>query len=98
MPPAETHQLGHQVAAEDVLDLLLALLGECADVRGDWTLASLGVDDEALSALWDAVCEEFAERTLGPELDPGTLEETMTLEAAAQLMARLLAESGDDAG
>jgi hypothetical protein len=95
--PAETHQLGRQVAARDVLDLLEALLDSAGDAQGSSTLVSLGVDEEAPSALWGAVCEEFAERTIGPELEPGTLEVTMTLEEVARTMARLLSETIDDA-
>lgn len=95
--PAETHQLGCHASAEEILDLLLALLGDPGDDGGS-ILHSLGVDDEGLSALWDAVCEEFAERTVGPELEPGTLVASMTLEAAARAMAMLLAAMGDDAG
>ncbi|HZU79458.1 MAG TPA: hypothetical protein VE991_06040 [Acidimicrobiales bacterium] len=95
--PAETHQLGRHASAEEIFDLLLALLGGAGDEGGS-TLESLGVDDDGLGALWDAVCEEFAERTVGPELEPGTLAGSMTLEAAAHTMALLLAEMGDDAG
>jgi hypothetical protein len=95
--PAETHQLGCHAGPQEVLDLLRALLGDPAD-NGDATLASLGVDDEELAALWDAVCEEFAERTIGPELEPGTLSASMTLDAAAHTLARLLAETSDDGG
>lgn len=88
--PAETHQLGCEVGPGRVLDLLLALLGDPPEADPGPTLASLGVDDEALSALWDAVCEEFAEGSLGPELEPGVLAVTMTLADAATSMARLL--------
>lgn len=88
--PAETHQQGHKASTQGVLDLLMALLGDPADGGACSTLASLGVDDESVLALWDAVCEEFAERSLGPELDPGVIDVSMTLETTALIMAKTL--------
>lgn len=51
-------------------------------------------DDEAPSALWEAVCEGFAERSIGPGLEPGAHEVAMALGDAPRAMARLLAEEG----
>ena len=96
--PAETHQLGGEVDSRNVLELLLALLEDPAPTDGCSTLASLGVDDEGLFALWDAVCEEFAERSVGPELEPGVLRVSMTLEVASTVMAKLLMARRDDVG
>lgn len=89
--PAETHQLGRDFDARDVL----ALLGDRALTDSGRTLASFGFDDQGLAALWEAVCEEFAERSLGPELEPGTVEVSMTIDAAAATMATLLDDSAD---
>ncbi len=96
--PAEAHQLGPSVQAHDVVDLLCLLLADQPfDDPAGATLSALGVDDEGLSALWDAVCEEFAERTLGPDLEAGVLDVSMTLADAAVAMAALLtSSSGDD--
>lgn len=90
--PAETHQRGRHACAQSVLELLVTLLEDSFEVRADSTLPSLGVDNECLLALWDAVCEEFAERALGPEIEPDAIEASMTLETAARIMARLLEE------
>lgn len=88
--PAETNQRGRSADATDVLDLLLSLLSDPDDATAGSTLAALGVDDEDLDALWDAVCEEYAERSLAPELEPELLQIWMTLEAAACIMAAWL--------
>jgi len=37
--------------------------------------------------LWQAVCEEFGERTLGSEIDPDLVEPTMTVVTTAAAMA-----------
>ena len=96
--PAETHRLGCNADAKDVAALLWMLLDD-PDAHdpnaATRTLAELGVDAADLMDLWAAVCEEFGERPLGPELDPGVLELDMTIEAAAAAMADLLA-GGDD--
>ncbi len=86
--PAETHQLGRDVDARAVQGLLLALLGEAAGPQTG--LAELGVDADGLADLWEAVCEEFGERALGPELEPETLDPSMTVEAAAEAIAVVL--------
>jgi hypothetical protein len=95
--PAETHQLGCSVDAEGLLALLCMLLDDPpVDQTGIITFASLGVDAEGLSAPWEAVCEEFGERTLGLEIDWNVLEVSMTLEAASTAMAKLLGAGDDD--
>jgi hypothetical protein len=88
--PAETHQLGRNVDGEAVLELLCALLEGAGHMARHLTLEDVGVDDEDLPALWDSVCEEFAERSLGPDLELGSLETSMTLDAAAAVMAEIL--------
>jgi hypothetical protein len=95
--PAETHQLGCGVDTESVLALLWTLLGDpTGDETAHVTLAELGVNADNLLDLWESACEEFGERTLGPEIDPSVLDPSMTLEAAAATMATLL--GGDDDG
>ena len=54
-----------------------------ADESGTATLADLGIDDGGALDLWQAVCEEFGERTLGSEVDPDLFDPTMTVVAAA---------------
>ncbi len=92
--PAETHRHDASgVRPDEIADLLWSLV---ADVdhefveTEDATLAALGVDAVGLLDLWEAVCEEFGERSLGPEFDPTAFEVTMTLTAAARAMANLL--------
>jgi hypothetical protein len=96
--PAETHQLGCSADTVDVAALLWVLLDDpdAHDSKGARrTLAELGFDAAGLVDLWAAVCEEFGERSLDPELDPGAHELTMTVETAAAAMAGLLAHGGD---
>ena len=89
--PAETHQRRGSVDACEVLTLLSSLLGNAdADATASITLLELGVDEATTGDLWDTVCEEFAERSVGPELEPETFDLCMTLEATASLMATLL--------
>lgn len=89
--PAETHQRGGNADPEEVVVLLFALLGDrVPDAPEEITLASLGVDEYALGDLWDAVREEFGERTLGPTDLEEVLDPSLTVEAAAAAMARLL--------
>jgi len=95
--PAETHQRGRPADAASILELLWVLLLDQGDDTGeDVTLSELGVDADTIGILWDAVREEFAERTVGPELDPSDLDPSMTLAAAAKSMASLLGAVGDD--
>ena len=92
--PAETHQQGRAADAETISVLLGALLSD-DDVAEDTVLSDLGVGADDLGDLWDAVREELAERTVGPELDPSDLDPQMTVTAAALAMASLLAGVGD---
>jgi len=95
--PAETPQQGRTTDAESVLELLRILLSDQGDdVEEDVTLSELGVDADTVAVLWDAVRDEFAERTVGPEIDPSDLDPSMTLAAAAKAMASLLEGAGDD--
>ncbi len=95
--PAETNQRGRSVDADSVLDLLLSLLGDPDAAAPSSTLAVLDVDDTALTAPWEALCEEYAERSLGLELEPETLPISMTLADAATVMAALLNEGSREA-
>lgn len=89
--PAETHRRGCAVDVQSVLALLWVLLKDPAsDDASKVILAPVGVDADTVAILWEAVCEEFGERTLGPEIEPGVLDPSMTREAAAATMAVLL--------
>lgn len=87
--PAETHQGGRPTTEDDVLSLLYGLLDDPAGGE-ETTLAEVGIDEAGVALLWDAVCEEFAERSLAPELDPELVDPAMTLRATARTMAALL--------
>jgi hypothetical protein len=91
--PAETHRHGSGPNPDEITELLWSLV-EDAELKppeaADRTLAELGVDAVGLLDLWEAVCEEFGERSLGPEFDPTLFELTMTPEAAGRVMANLL--------
>ena len=96
--PAETHQLGCSANSVDVAALLWVLLGDPDTHNSNpatRTLADLGVDAAGLMDLWAAVCEEFGEPSLEPEIDPGALDPTMTVTAAAATMASLLSRPDD---
>lgn len=97
--PVETYQLTGGVHTEHVPALLYALLGDPPSGQAEEiTHVALGVDPEGLHDLWDTICEEFGERSLGPELDPGVLDVSLTIEAAAAAMASLLGARGDHGG
>lgn len=90
--PGETHQISHNIDADAIMALLQVLLDPPEDSEsGGTTLADLGIDDDEALDLWQAVCEEFGERTLGSEIDPDLLDPTMTVAAAAAAMAAELA-------
>lgn len=96
--PAETHQLGRDFDAAVVAEFLRALLdGESHGGRDDdVTLAELGVSDDDADWLWEAVCDEFAERTVGPEPEPGLISPAMTIGEAAARITTLLEEGDGD--
>jgi len=93
--PAETHQHGRTADAESIAALLCTLLGNDEEITEDTVLADLGLDLRDLDDLWDAVCEELAERTVVPEIDPGELDPAMTVAEVAKVMARLLKRTGE---
>ena len=93
--PAETHQHGRTADAETISALLCALLSDSDDITEDAVLSDLGVGADDFGDLWDAVREELAERTVGPELDPSDLDPQMTVTEAAKAMAALLTRTGD---
>ena len=93
--PAETHQHGRTADAKTVTMLLCMLLSDDDVITEDTVLADLGLDTADVGDLWDAVREEFAERTVGPEIDLGEFDPQMTVSDAARIMASLLAEAGD---
>jgi hypothetical protein len=86
--PGETHKIIQDIDADTVMALLQALLDPPdGDDSGTATLADLGIDGRGALDLWQAVCEEFGERTLGSEIDPDLLDPTMTVVTAAVAMA-----------
>ncbi len=86
--PGETHQVIPDIDADAVMALLQVLLDPSdGDDSNIVTLADLGIDNADALDLWQAVCEEFGERTLGSEIDPDLLDPTMTVAAAAAAMA-----------
>jgi hypothetical protein len=90
--PGETHQIIQDIDADTVMALLQVLLDPPdGDDSGTATMADLGIDDRGALDLWQAVCEEFGERTLGSEIDPNLLDPTMTVVTAAAAMATELA-------
>ena len=91
--PAETHQHGQATDAETISVLLGALLSD-DDVAEGTVLSDLGVGADDVGDFWDAVREELAERTVGPELDPSDLDPQMTVAEAAKAMASLLPGAG----
>ena len=93
--PAETHQHGRTADAETVTMLLCTLLSDDDEITEDAVLSDLGVGADDFGDLWDAVREELAERTVGPELDPSDLDPQMTVAEAAEAMATLLAGARD---
>ena len=92
--PGETHQIIQDIDPDTVMALLQVLLDPPeGDESGTVTLADLGIDDDGALDLWQAVCEEFGERTLGSEIDPDLLDPTMTVVTAVAAMAAKLANS-----
>ncbi|HEX6419899.1 MAG TPA: hypothetical protein VFZ77_15465 [Acidimicrobiales bacterium] len=82
--PAETHQVGDQVDAGAVLDLLATVVGVEPEKAADLSLAGSGIDDDlSILHLWTAVAEEYGERSIGDlDLDdqrPATLGELAAL-------------------
>ncbi|MGH9087791.1 MAG: hypothetical protein ACRDYZ_06710 [Acidimicrobiales bacterium] len=90
--PAETHQHSiHPTTCDDVLDLLLGLLGGHAPAcPSETTLEQLQITDADVWDMWTYVREEFGERSLGPELDLSPWEPSMTLDGVAAIMASVL--------
>lgn len=97
--PAETHQRHDAVSADEIVDLLVAVLAPSTDAGGigpDTPLADLGVDTElALCDLGEVILEEHGERSLG-EVDPDELWSARTIGALAQLYARHVARPDDE--
>jgi hypothetical protein len=88
--PGETHQIIQDIDPYTVMALLQVLLDPPeGDESGTVTLADLGIDDDGALDLWQAVCEEFGERTLGSEIDPDLLDPTMTVVPAPAMAAEL---------
>lgn len=82
--PAETHQRSEAVGVEAVLDLLACVVGLDADRAAEAPLADLELGDNlSILHLWDAVVEEYGERSVGDlDLDesrPSTLGELADL-------------------
>ena len=80
--PAETHQIADPPTFDDIVDFLALLLDTDPAAASATNLVEAGVDaDLDLLHLWQAVAEEYGERTLGEcDLDlyenpPQTLED-----------------------
>lgn len=75
--PAETHRHGSGVTPEEIAELLWSLVEDSeldpSEAEGR-SLAELGIDAVAMLDLWEAVCGEFGERSLGPEFGSSLLE------------------------
>ena len=100
--PAETRRHGRTAGAATVAVLLRALLGDKGDVAADAALSNLGVGAHDIGALRDAVNEEPAERTVGPDLDPSDLDPSdldpqLTAAESAEAMVSLLTSAGHGA-
>lgn len=97
--PAETHQRRDVLTADEIVDLLVAVLATSTDLAGvgpDTLLADLGVDsDLALFDLGDVVAEEYGERSLG-EIELDELGSARTIGALARVFARLRAGAGEN--
>ncbi|MCD9622262.1 hypothetical protein [Rhabdothermincola salaria] len=88
--PAETHQHRDQVTSDDVLELLLVVLEvpDRSSAGADTELGEVGIDsDLALLDLWDAIVEEFGERTLG-EIDLDDLRAAHTVGELAEVATK----------
>ena len=97
--PAETRQHGRTASAATVAVLLCALLSDKGYVAADAALSNLGVGAHDIGALRDAVNEEPAERTVGPDLDPSDLDPSdldpqLTAAESAETMVSLLTSAG----
>ena len=80
--PAETHQLAEPPSLDDIVDLIVSLLDTDPLEASTTSLAEAGVENDLdLLHLWQAVAEEYGERTLGDfDVDfggepPRTIEE-----------------------
>lgn len=74
--PAETHQHYVRADTEQLIDLVVALMTPTAGERPprEAALTEVGLADEALRwALWDAIVEEFGERSSVDVEDPDDL-------------------------
>jgi hypothetical protein len=79
--PAETHQQHPTDGAAQLLDLMTSLLAPSGRAVSPTDPLDLhGLDDEPLQwALWDAVAEEFGERSVAEAGDPDDLDDIETL-------------------
>jgi hypothetical protein len=92
--PADTDQCRYRPDTEEVRARLWMLPGNPdADdpLATTKTFTELGVDADGLWDMWAAVCEEFGEHSLGPEIDPGVLNPGMTVLMGAAFMVRVVA-------
>lgn len=95
--PAETHQRGRAACPDDVVEFLCFLLGDLDVEQADSTsLADADVDDLGIADLWHLVCEELAERSLGPELPLELVDPSVSIRRTAAVMAAVLEGAGGD--
>jgi hypothetical protein len=95
--PAETHQHRDPVDLETVLELLWAVTAAPGEPDPDVPLTVVGLaGDLPMLDVWDAVSEEYGERTLGvPELDE--LRELRTVGELATLVQHWVGVDSDEA-
>ena len=87
--PAETHRHAEAVTAADVIALLCAVIDADA-IEVDSTLRDIGLVDELdVFSFWDAVREEYAERSLS-DPDVSELLEAVTVRDLISAVVRLL--------
>ncbi|MFC0080821.1 hypothetical protein ACFFRE_01445 [Aciditerrimonas ferrireducens] len=73
--------------------LLCQLLSSERDVNEQTVLADLDLGLSDILDLWDEVREEFAERSVAPDVDPNDFDPHMTVYEVAALMTSFLAAS-----
>ncbi len=87
--PAQTHEHGEVITPQQVIDLLAAVSG-VDELAVDASLLEIGLIEELdILSFWDAVAEEYAERSLG-DPDLSDLWEATTVTELADAIVRYL--------
>jgi hypothetical protein len=70
--PADAHQHGEPVSADEVRSLLARIVGMDLEANPGLSLEAVGLDDDlGRFRLWEYAADEYAERTVG---DPDVVE------------------------